>query len=65
MTNQGYWIAKADKVPEAILERIPVSNIHAKSIGRVCSTANCTADVDEIPAGKTFFWFFHLTRFIM
>jgi uncharacterized cupin superfamily protein len=58
MLQHGYWIADKDKMPKPILEKIPVSNVSANSTGRVYDTANCTADIDEIPAGASFFWFF-------
>jgi mannose-6-phosphate isomerase-like protein (cupin superfamily) len=63
----GYHIADAGKSPKPILSDIPVARIppmtvngvSSATVGKKYNTANCSADVEELAPGTTFFWFFH------
>jgi len=62
----GYHIADFNKTPKPILTDIPVARIPPLApagvsgavVGKKYDTANCTADVEELAPGSTFFWFF-------
>ncbi len=59
----GWYIDKASGLPDPILGEMPKVNINVLApetvqTGTTFSTANCSAEVDEFPAGSTVFWFF-------
>lgn len=58
MLWSGYYLAELSKLPLPILEEMP--KISVKAEGKVDSmyTANCSADVEDVPAGGSLFWFF-------
>ena len=59
----GWYIDEFDKLPKAILNDMPVINVDvldpdSVKTGLTFSTANCSCEVDEFPAGASVFWFF-------
>ena len=59
----AWYIGTPDELPRPILDEIPFLNINpfapeTAKTGMTYSTANCSGEVDEFPAGSTVFWFF-------
>jgi len=59
----GWYIDKASGLPDPILSEMPKINVNVLApqtvkTGTTFATANCSAEVDEFPAGSSVFWFF-------
>ena len=59
----GWYIGRFNELPDPILDEMPKLNVNTykpetAKVGSTFSTANCSAEVEEFPAGSTVFWFF-------